>query len=51
MSNLTALIACIGRIATAAAQEVLGRPPDVVAKEDTVEGLVLELRSYGAATS
>ncbi len=34
------LIACIGPITAATAEEVLGRKPDVVAEEYTVEGLV-----------
>lgn len=36
-------IACIGPITAATAQELLGRPPDVVAREHTIAGLVRAL--------
>jgi uroporphyrinogen-III synthase len=36
-------IACIGPITAAAVEELLGRKPDVVAPEHTVEGLVRAL--------
>ena len=34
------LIACIGPVTAKAAKELLGRPPDIVAAEHTVPGLV-----------
>ncbi|MDZ4278441.1 MAG: uroporphyrinogen-III synthase [Dehalococcoidia bacterium] len=36
-------IACIGPITATTAGELLGRPPDVVASEHTIEGLVRAL--------
>jgi uroporphyrinogen III methyltransferase/synthase len=33
-------IACIGPVTAATAEELLGRPPDIVAEEHTIEGLV-----------
>jgi uroporphyrinogen III methyltransferase/synthase len=40
---LRARIACIGPITAATAEELLGRPPDVVASEHTIAGLVRAL--------
>jgi len=36
-------IACIGPVTAATAEELLGRPPDIVASEHTIEGLVQAL--------
>jgi uroporphyrinogen III methyltransferase/synthase len=36
-------IACIGPVTAATAEELLGRPPDIVAAEHTIEGLVQAL--------
>ncbi len=36
-------IACIGPVTAATAEELLGRPPDIVAPEHTIEGLVRAL--------
>jgi len=43
------LIACIGPVTAKAVEEVLGRPPDVVAAEHTVPGLVRALVEYSEA--
>ncbi len=40
------LIACIGPVTAQTAEELLGRPPDVVAAEHTVPGLVRALVRY-----
>ena len=40
------LIACIGPITAATAEEVLGRAPDVVAEEHTIAGLVRALEVF-----
>ncbi len=44
-------IACIGPITAATAEEVLGRPPDVVAEEHTIAGLVRALESFADSGS
>jgi len=36
-------IACIGPITAKTVEELLGRPPDVVAREQTIPGLVRAL--------
>jgi uroporphyrinogen-III synthase len=36
-------IACIGPITAGAVEELLGRKPDVVAGQHTIEGLILAL--------
>ncbi len=44
-------IACIGPITAATVEELLGRAPDVVAKEHTIPGLVRALVEEGAGPS
>jgi uroporphyrinogen III methyltransferase/synthase len=42
-------VACIGPVTARTAEEVLGRPPDVVAQEHTIAGLVRALVESGQA--
>ena len=44
-------IACIGPVTAATAEELLGRPPDIVASEHTIEGLVHELVAWRSHAS
>jgi uroporphyrinogen-III synthase len=42
------VVACIGPVTAQAASAALGRPPDVVAEEHTMEGLVEALKAFWA---
>ena len=42
-------IACIGPVTAATAEELLGRPPDVVAREHTIDGLLRALTEWRSA--
>ena len=44
-------IACIGPVTAATAEELLGRPPDIVASEHTIEGLVRALVAWRSHAS
>jgi uroporphyrinogen III methyltransferase/synthase len=45
---LEVAVACIGPTTARAAQEQLGRPPDVIAEEHTIDGLLAALEGYYA---